>query len=66
MKLDKAYVEFLTEIKKRIQSARTRAVRAVSHEQIRHYFDIGKMIAERQEKYGWGKSIVERRRLICE
>lgn len=53
------YVKFLNEIKSRIVSARTQAVRSVNHELIKLYWDIGKSIVERQEKFGWGKRVVE-------
>lgn len=55
----KEYGKFLNEIKSRIVSARIQAVRSVNHELIRLYWDIGKNIVERQEKYKWGDNIVE-------
>lgn len=60
MKLS-VYNNFLGEIKQRIRSAQYEALKAVNKELIRLYWDIGKMIVERQELYGWGKSIVENR-----
>ena len=57
--LSREYVEFVTELKVRIQSARIFAARAVNRDLIRLYWDIGRGIVERQEKLGWGKSIVE-------
>ena len=53
------YGEFLTDIKKRIRSAQYEALKTVNKEMITLYWDIGRMIVERQKKYGWGKSIVE-------
>lgn len=53
------YVEFLTHIKNRIRSAQYEALKAVNKELIGLYWDIGKMIVDQQDKYGWGKSIVE-------
>ncbi|MFA6548465.1 MAG: PDDEXK nuclease domain-containing protein [Candidatus Margulisiibacteriota bacterium] len=53
------YGKFLNEIKSRIVSARIQAVRSVNRELIRLYWDIGKSIVERQEKFGWGKGVVE-------
>ncbi len=47
------------EVKERITSARIQAVRSVNHELIRLYWDIGKNIVERQERYKWGDNIVE-------
>ena len=53
------YVDFLGEIKERIRRAQYDALKAVNKELITLYRDIGKMIVERQEQYGWGKSVVE-------
>jgi len=54
------YSEFLKEIKEKIASARIRAYRSLNKELIRLYWEIGKNIVERQEKFGWGKGIVEK------
>ena len=54
------YQSFLKDIKERILSAQYEALRAVNKELIALYWDIGKMIVERQAKEGWGKSVVER------
>ena len=56
----KDYVELLQNVKERIRSAQYNALKAVNKELIDLYWDIGKMIVERQEKEGWGKSVVER------
>ncbi len=53
------YADFLGEIKERIRRAQYDALKAVNKELIALYWDIGRMIVERQEKYGWGRSIVE-------
>ena len=53
------YAEFVTELKSRIQSARISAARAVNRDLILLYWDIGRGIVERQEKLGWGQSVVE-------
>jgi predicted nuclease of restriction endonuclease-like (RecB) superfamily len=53
------YLAFLEEIKSQISSARIQASKAVNREQILLYWQIGKMIVEKQEIVGWGKSIVE-------
>ncbi|HNY51674.1 MAG: hypothetical protein BWY69_01594 [Planctomycetes bacterium ADurb.Bin401] len=55
----KGYVVFLREIKQRIRAAQYEALKAVNHEMIRLYWDIGRMIVEKQEKEGWGKAVVE-------
>jgi len=54
------YSELLKEIKEKIASARIKAYRSLNKELIKLYWEIGKNIVERQEKYGWGKGIVER------
>jgi predicted nuclease of restriction endonuclease-like (RecB) superfamily len=53
------YVALLRDIKKRIISARIKAARSVNKELIRLYWEIGKLIAEKQVRYGWGQSVVE-------
>ena len=57
--LNHEYAEFVTELKSRIQSARISAARAVNRDLILLYWDIGRGIVERQEKLGWGQSVVE-------
>jgi predicted nuclease of restriction endonuclease-like (RecB) superfamily len=59
--IDKAqFAQFLTEIKAKIREAQLEALRTVNKYLIDLYWDIGKMIVERQEAHGWGKSVVER------
>jgi predicted nuclease of restriction endonuclease-like (RecB) superfamily len=53
------YGSFLNEIKTRIRAAQYEALKAVNKELISLYWDIGKMIVERQDKQGWGKSVVQ-------
>jgi len=57
--ISKNYVQFLNEIKSRIVRARIQAIRSVNKELIKLYWDIGKYIVERQQKYKWGANIVE-------
>jgi predicted nuclease of restriction endonuclease-like (RecB) superfamily len=57
--LSPEYVEFVTELKSRIQSARISAARAVNRDLILLYWDIGRGILERQTHLGWGKAVVE-------
>ncbi len=54
------YPAFLAELKSRILHARTSAARAVNRELVLLYWDIGRGIAEKQQKAGWGDSVVER------
>ena len=53
------YFQLLQEIKKRIRSAQYESLKAVNKELIALYWDIGKMIAGRQEGKTWGKAIVQ-------
>jgi predicted nuclease of restriction endonuclease-like (RecB) superfamily len=48
----------LAEVKARIQSAQYAALRAVNQELVGLYWDIGRLIVERQESEGWGKAVV--------
>jgi predicted nuclease of restriction endonuclease-like (RecB) superfamily len=57
--LSREYAEFVSELKTRIQSARISAARSVNRDLILLYWDIGRGILERQEKLGWGQSVVE-------
>ncbi len=64
MKMDriisnKDYKVLLQEIKQRVYEAQHKALKAVNKELLRLYWDIGKMIIERQAKYGWGRAVVE-------
>ena len=54
------YAAWLSEVKSRIQSARTSAARSVNRDLILLYWDIGRGIVEKQEKLGWGESVIER------
>ena len=58
--VESEYIKFLEEIKRKIISARITAYRKLNRELIGLYWGIGKNIVGRQEKFGWGKSIVER------
>ena len=53
------YLSFVTSLKKRINTARISAVRAVNRDLILLYWDIGKSILEKQKTFGWGDSVVE-------
>lgn len=50
----------LKEIKGRIQQAQTRAMLSVNAELIQLYWDIGRIIAERQQQEGWGAAVIPR------
>jgi len=46
------------EVKNRIRSAQYEALRAVNKELVTLYWDLGKMISEKQKVQGWGKSVI--------
>lgn len=48
------YKAFVTEIKARVYRSQYQALRQVNRELIELYWEIGRSIVERQEKYGWG------------
>ncbi len=55
------YSSLLAEIKERVRSAQYEALRAVNKELVALYWDLGRVICERQaDETGWGKAIVER------
>lgn len=53
------YPALLKEIKERIRSAQYEALKAVNKELISLYWDIGRIIVQRQKGDTWGKSIVK-------
>jgi len=52
------YKAFVTEIKAKVYQSQHQALRQVNKQLIGLYWEIGRSIVERQEEYGWGKSIV--------
>lgn len=54
------YGELLVEIKNRIRRGQTRAVLSANAEMIAMYWDIGRMIHQRQKEKGWGAGIIPR------
>ncbi len=57
--LPEDYGSLLIEVKERIRAGQYQALRAVNKELIGLYWDIGRMIVERQAGDTWGKSIVQ-------
>jgi predicted nuclease of restriction endonuclease-like (RecB) superfamily len=55
-----SYVDLFADVKSRVQSARVRAGLAANRELILFYWDIGRMVAERQAEEGWGSSVIDR------
>jgi predicted nuclease of restriction endonuclease-like (RecB) superfamily len=56
---DQDYAHLLAAVKERVRSAQYAALKAVNTELVGLYWDIGRMIAERQAKAGWGRAVVE-------
>jgi predicted nuclease of restriction endonuclease-like (RecB) superfamily len=54
------YGRLLAEVKDRIRAAQYDALRTVNKELIGLYWDIGRMITQRQKSPSWGKAIVEK------
>ena len=57
---EKEYIELLNEIKIQIVKSRVQAVKAVDTYMIGLYWNIGKLVLQRQQIYGWGKSVVDK------
>lgn len=58
--LPRDYAETLGAIKQRIQQERLRVVMAANSAMVLLYWDIGRMILDRQERQGWGARVVDR------
>lgn len=56
---EKAYLDFLAQLKSRIARARLKAVRAVNRELVELYWDMGLAIKEKQAVHGWGDAVVK-------
>jgi len=56
----KQYSELLADFKNRIKSAQYTALRSANRELVQLYWDLGRLIAERQEKEKWGKSVIKK------
>ena len=54
------YHHLLGDIKARVRQAQHRAVLSANAEMILMYWDIGRMIAARQEQEGWGAGVIPR------
>jgi len=53
------YSDFVHSIKQRILESQYAALKSVNKELITLYWDLGKSIVEKQDEFGWGKSIVK-------
>ena len=54
------FAALLADVKGRIQAAQTRAALSVNAEMVRLYWDIGRIIDERQKREGWGAAVIPR------
>ncbi len=54
------YAELLEDLKQRVRTAQVKAALSVNRELIQLYWDIGKLIVERQERERWGNAIIDR------
>lgn len=54
------YAPLLADIKARVQSARIKAGLAANRELLALYWDIGRLILDRQKREGWGAKVIDR------
>ncbi len=52
------YAQFLADLKTRIRTAQVKAALAVNSELVALYFDVGRLIVEKQEMLKWGDAII--------
>lgn len=57
LRLDEQYQSLLSEIKSRLKKAQLRAAVVVNHKMIQFYWEVGKLIIERQEAGKWGDKL---------
>jgi predicted nuclease of restriction endonuclease-like (RecB) superfamily len=58
--LPRDYGAVLNEIKRRIRQERLRVVMAANSAMVLLYWDIGRMILQRQDRAGWGAKVIDR------
>lgn len=54
------YLELLEQLKRQVRTAQAKVVREANTELLRLYWTIGRALAERREREGWGTKVVER------
>ena len=59
LQLGTQYQNFLNEIKSRLKKAQLQAAVFVNHELIQLYWEVGKLIIERQQKARWGEKLFD-------
>lgn len=52
------YASFLADLKTRIRTAQTKAALSVNRELIALYFDVGRLLVEKQETLQWGDAVI--------
>ena len=57
--IDDDYKKWILEIKSKIRSAQMKAALSVNAALIEFYWDLGKMIAEKQEESSWGNKLIQ-------
>ena len=55
-----SHAQFLADLKRRIQTAQSRASVAVNRDLVLLYWQIGRDILERQQKESWGAKVIDR------
>jgi len=54
------YAELLEQVKVRVRTSRVQAARAVNTELVGLYWQIGRLILDRQDSEGWGSKVIGR------
>ncbi len=54
------YAPMLADIKARVRTARIKAGLAANRELLALYWDIGRLILNRQDREGWGTKVIDR------
>jgi len=57
--LNSEYIHWLGDLKSRIRNSQIKAALSVNSELISLYWDLGKMIVEKQEHSRWGSKLIE-------
>ena len=56
----RTYSDLLIDIKNRIRQAQTKATLSANAEMILMYWDVGRMVFEKQGREGWGSAVIPR------
>ncbi len=56
--LPRDYGKLLHDVKERVRASQLQALRAVNQQLVGLYWDIGRLIVEKQEQEGWGRAVV--------